>query len=477
VGVDRNERLTAVTGAVLIVLLAALGVTILAIGPLIWWHVLIVMLLIPPVLLKLGSTGWRFVGPLVRPPPGRRRQLVREQCVRPRFMIRSTRAGVALAGISCVLALTACGARSPKVRALPAAALNGVTCVSAGDCWAVGYSYRGAQQGKPPSVALHWDGRTWSRVRTPKGILQSVACETSRDCWAVGSRFLHWDGRRWSIVRVKDPDMLLSVTCVRNGGCWAVGSSPTNVFHWDGTNWVAVRTPQPAAHGGIIDPNVLYGVSCSSARSCLAVGTYGRYSPSGNVQYYSETLVWNGRVWSAANASAPSLQHMFSVACTTSSDCWGVGSAPDTLAAADFAKHWNGSTWTSVALPVARGQELPQTVQVAGLVSVTCSSPADCWTVGSSALSRTQGYGTVVNEALHWNGSTWRLVNTPNPDVRSGPARAQQFLSAVYCTATTNCWAVGHYSTFDLKSRGVEIPHVQILHWDGKRWTRTRMSS
>ena len=60
-GVDRNERLTAATGVVLIVLLAALGVTILSIGPLIWWHVLIGMLLIPPVLLKVGSTGWRFV--------------------------------------------------------------------------------------------------------------------------------------------------------------------------------------------------------------------------------------------------------------------------------------------------------------------------------------------------------------------------------------------------------------------------------
>jgi hypothetical protein len=45
---------------VLIVLLAALGVTILSIGSLIWWHVLLGMLLIPPVLLKLGSTGWRF---------------------------------------------------------------------------------------------------------------------------------------------------------------------------------------------------------------------------------------------------------------------------------------------------------------------------------------------------------------------------------------------------------------------------------
>jgi len=60
-GVAGNERLTAATGVVLVVLLAALGVTILSIGPLIWWHVLLGMLLVPPVLLKLGSTGWRFL--------------------------------------------------------------------------------------------------------------------------------------------------------------------------------------------------------------------------------------------------------------------------------------------------------------------------------------------------------------------------------------------------------------------------------
>jgi hypothetical protein len=60
-GVDGNERLTAATAVVLVVLLAALGVTILSIRGLIWWHFLLGMLLIPPVALKLGSTGWRFV--------------------------------------------------------------------------------------------------------------------------------------------------------------------------------------------------------------------------------------------------------------------------------------------------------------------------------------------------------------------------------------------------------------------------------
>ena len=67
-GVDGNERLTAATGVVLVVLLAALGLTILSIGPLIWWHVLLGMLLIPPVLLKLGSTGWRFLRYYARTP-------------------------------------------------------------------------------------------------------------------------------------------------------------------------------------------------------------------------------------------------------------------------------------------------------------------------------------------------------------------------------------------------------------------------
>jgi len=55
-----NERLTAASGAALLLLLAAEGVTILFIRPLLSTHVFIGMLLIPPVALKLGSTGWRF---------------------------------------------------------------------------------------------------------------------------------------------------------------------------------------------------------------------------------------------------------------------------------------------------------------------------------------------------------------------------------------------------------------------------------
>jgi hypothetical protein len=60
-GTTGNERLTTAAGAVLLILLAALGVTIVRIGGLLWEHLFLGMLLIGPVLLKLSSTGYRFV--------------------------------------------------------------------------------------------------------------------------------------------------------------------------------------------------------------------------------------------------------------------------------------------------------------------------------------------------------------------------------------------------------------------------------
>jgi hypothetical protein len=59
-GADGNERLTAATGAVLLILLAAEGVTILRIHRLLTAHFFIGMLLLGPVALKAISTCYRF---------------------------------------------------------------------------------------------------------------------------------------------------------------------------------------------------------------------------------------------------------------------------------------------------------------------------------------------------------------------------------------------------------------------------------
>jgi hypothetical protein len=76
-GVTGNARLTGAVAVALLVLLAAEGVTIPFIGQLLGPHIFIGLLLVPPVALKLGSTGYRFARyyshdePYVRkgPPP------------------------------------------------------------------------------------------------------------------------------------------------------------------------------------------------------------------------------------------------------------------------------------------------------------------------------------------------------------------------------------------------------------------------
>ena len=59
-GAGGNERLTGLTGMVLLVLFAAEGVTILAVRQMLTLHFFLGMLLIGPVLLKLCSTIYRF---------------------------------------------------------------------------------------------------------------------------------------------------------------------------------------------------------------------------------------------------------------------------------------------------------------------------------------------------------------------------------------------------------------------------------
>jgi hypothetical protein len=59
-GVERNTLLTSTVAAALAILLAAEGLTLLNMRGLLTEHMFIGLMLIPPVLLKLASTGYRF---------------------------------------------------------------------------------------------------------------------------------------------------------------------------------------------------------------------------------------------------------------------------------------------------------------------------------------------------------------------------------------------------------------------------------
>jgi hypothetical protein len=60
-GASGNATLTRVTAALLVILLVAEGITVLNVEGLVRPHMFIGLVLIPPIVLKLGSTGYRFV--------------------------------------------------------------------------------------------------------------------------------------------------------------------------------------------------------------------------------------------------------------------------------------------------------------------------------------------------------------------------------------------------------------------------------
>src|SRR5207237_8338663 len=86
-----NVRLTSSTGLVLLLLLAAEALTTLALRRYLPVHIFLGLLLLPPVALKLASTGWRFLRYYTRNEPyrlaGPPRRLLR---VLPPLLVAST---------------------------------------------------------------------------------------------------------------------------------------------------------------------------------------------------------------------------------------------------------------------------------------------------------------------------------------------------------------------------------------------------
>jgi hypothetical protein len=140
--------------------------------------------------------------------------------------------------------------------------LHGVTAISADDAWAVGSAN---DSGDPlQAVTEHWDGTSWSVVANPDptgdASLNGVTATSADDVWAVGysnaSRCsnggpqcqtvaMHWDGSSWSVATTPDPPSsylndLEGVTALSSGDIWAVGETDyvaTLITHWDGTAW------------------------------------------------------------------------------------------------------------------------------------------------------------------------------------------------------------------------------------------------
>ena len=256
---------------------------------------------------------------------------------------------------------------------------------------------------------------------------------------------------------------LNSVSCPAASICFAVGEqdSPAHVFkvieRWNGKKWTAVKSP---SQSGAISSS-LSSVFCRTASSCVAVGQY-------NTLTVTRTLIlhWNGKVWSQKSSPNPPnmpVSLLSGVYCTTTTDCFAVGSAfvstADSSAQSTLIEHWDGVSWTIVPSP---NQPSAFDSQLAG---VACPSATTCYAVGSYEI---QNLTNTLVEA--WDGATWTIMPSPNP-----AANVFNSLAGVSCTGVTSCFAVGsgHGSlTMQLSDAGWSI--VTSPNPDGRNRGRAR---
>jgi alpha-tubulin suppressor-like RCC1 family protein len=305
--------------------------------------------------------------------------------------------------------------------------LNGVSCLMADRCIAVGTSGPSYEE---KALIESWNGSLWSIVPTPslpetRSSLNGVSCAPAKFCMAVGasrpecpcahppvSTFIEtWNGSRWSIASSPDirDDFLTGVSCVSSRFCVAVGFAYANgggpastlVESWNGTEWSIV--PSPSRFNSSLE-----AVSCVSIKVCVAVG--GDLVES-----------WNGTEWSIV--PSPSTGSLRGISCTSVEHCVAVGGS----ASGTLIETWNGSTWSVLESPNPKGSRSPQ------LNAVSCISARSCAAVGSDSTE--EGSSQTLVEAS--KGSTWSIV--PSANGASGVSH----LDGVSCVSTESCFAVG----------------------------------
>jgi hypothetical protein len=310
------------------------------------------------------------------------------------------------------------------------------------------------------ATCQNWTGEPPKAPGTTTNFLMSVSVLTSCDAWTVGyqsdggaSSTLteHWNGSGWAVVSSPNPgdgtlDQLTSVRGISPSDIWAVGtysdgtSAKTLTLHWNGSKWTQVPSPDPAGS----TRSGLAGVRAVTAKNAWAVGSYFAGGTS-------KTLIlhWNGTAWKQVASPSPGGDAtLAAVTATSSSNAWAVGRSLQSSGDKSLILHWNGASWKQVASPNRAGSN--------DLTSIAASSASNAWAVGVATSN-----GIDQTLALHWNGRRWNPVASPDP----GGSGNDNGLNAVAVSAPSEAWAVG--SSASGPSR-----HTLILHWSGSRWIR-----
>jgi hypothetical protein len=336
---------------------------------------------------------------------------------------RTVAAGVLVALIASLVMVAPTGAAvdsaavvpTPNTAADESNFLEGVSCVSASFCVAVG-SHETVTASQ--TLALAWNGTTWALQMTPN-------------------------------VSTDETNLLYDVSCVSASFCVAVGRSfdgtadRTLAMVWNGTTWALQTTPNIGS--GVGDDNELEGVSCVSASFCVAVGNY--YT---GTSVHTLAMVWNGSTWtlqSSPNTYVGNDNYLNAISCLSTSFCVATGAADNGTNYETLAMVWNGSTWTLQSSPnVGTGQSNR-------LEGVSCVSESFCVAAGDYRIP-----GFYRTMAMVWDGATWALQSTPNIGALSNE------IDGVSCASASLCVMVGYHD--DGAADG-----TTAIVWDGSAWT------
>jgi hypothetical protein len=342
--------------------------------------------------------------------------------------------GVAAAAALMLAAGPATAATGWTVVAAPPTGQNAFLVAAAStsdtDAWAVG-SQGGAGTTNLGSKALidHWDGTAWSQsavpaVGEPTAALDAVSASGPADAWAVGQmrqeRYqflplaLHWNGTAWSTVNigVLGSTEVLGVADISPTDAYAFGSYTHNgqAAHWDGTAWTNFSPPQPANNNMGAS---LTAISADGPNNVWMVGSALEQIGANAYQNEPYSVHWNGISWTlvpmppVGSSNINAVDNLYGLKANSPTDVWAVGTAGVIDSAGSYStliEHWNGTSWTKVPSPNAGTDPL--------LHSVTTAAAANSlWAVGDDLVPGTTKRQTLT---LHWNGSAWAVVASPN---------------------------------------------------------------
>jgi hypothetical protein len=313
--------------------------------------------------------------------------------------------------------------------------LNGVSCTSSTQCVAVGSYVDAANQNQ--TLSETWTGSTWSIVLPPNGtsdqnnILYGVSCTSSTNCVAVGYQ-------EESNVGVQ-----------------------TLIEIWNGSDW----TIMPSPNQGTNLNQSLYGVSCSAANRCVAVGDYETVSnpslfscPGGSQTCLSLVEIWDGTRWSIASSPnpGPNGDFLYGVSCPSTSSCTATGYYSNGSIDQTLIENWNGATWSTTTSP---NEGTAHNI----LATISCASASNCMTAGYYQN------GSLTQQTLieRWDGTTWSITPSPNP------GSGDNSVGAVSCPDTTGCVAVGSDGPGSDGSCSVPTNSCATLveTWNGTSWS------